>query len=190
MKIIKETLGFTWEVVKIAVIAAVIVIPIRYFIFQPFVVKGASMQPNFFDKDYLIVDEISYRFRPPERGEVIIFNYPQNPSQRFIKRIIGLPGETVEISNGKIVIFKDDYYWILDETNYIPESLLKDTEIFLNEGEYFVLGDNREHSFDSEDWGALPKDYIIGRVILRALPFDSLTKIEIPNYLLIKFVNP
>ncbi|KPJ56786.1 hypothetical protein AMJ49_03890 [Parcubacteria bacterium DG_74_2] len=191
MKIIKETLAFIWEVVKIAIIAAIIVIPIRYFIFQPFIVKGASMEPSFFDRDYLVVDEISYRFHPPQRGEVIVFKYPQNPSQRFIKRIIGLPGETVEISEGRIIISKDGYSWILDETDYVPESflLLKSIKVSLEKDEYFVLGDNRGHSFDSEDWGALPEDYIIGRVVFRALPFTSLAKIEAPNYLLIKFIN-
>ncbi len=184
MKAIKDTLHFIWEVAKIAIIAALIVIPIRYFIFQPFVVKGASMEPNFFDRDYLIIDEISYRFSSPERGEVVVFRYPKNPSQRFIKRIIGLPGETITISQGKIVISENNDYWILDETEYIPESFfaLKDLEISLNKNEYFVLGDNRPHSFDSEDWGVLPGDNIIGRVIFRAWPVTAFAKIEAPAY--------
>jgi len=189
--IIKETLLFVWEVLKIALIAVAIVIPIRYFIFQPFVVKGASMEPNFFNSDYLIVDEISYRFRPPERGEVVVFRYPGNPSQRFIKRIIGLPGETIKINQGRILISKNGQSWILDETSYLSETFLplKNLELSLKQDEYFVLGDNRAHSFDSEDWGPLPRNYIIGRVVFRALPFTSLAKIEIPRYSLIRVIN-
>src|SRR3989338_348946 len=104
----KNALVFIWEVVKIAVIALAIVIPIRYFLFQPFFVKGQSMDPNFGDGDYLIIDEITYRFRNPQRGEVVVFNYPEDPSQRFIKRVIGLSGETIEIKDGKISIYKDE----------------------------------------------------------------------------------
>ena len=97
----KKLLSFIWEIIKIVIIALAIVVPIRYFLFQPFFVKGESMEPNFQNGDYLIVDELSYRLREPERGEVIVFKYPRNISQRYIKRIIGLPGEAVEIKDGK-----------------------------------------------------------------------------------------
>ncbi len=175
MKIIKETILFAWEVFKIAVIAAVIVLPIRYFVFQPFVVKGSSMEKSFHGNDYLIVDEISYRFSPPQRGDVIVFKYPKNPSQRFIKRIVGLPGETVEIKGNEVMISKDDYSWTLEESSYAYESPmpLRSIKVSLGEDEYFVLGDNRGNSYDSEDWGPLLKDYIIGRVIFRAWPAIS-----------------
>ena len=96
---------FCWEVAKIIIVAAVIVIPIRYFLFQPFFVRGQSMDPNFENGDYLIIDEISYRFRAPERGEVIVFKYPEDPSNRFIKRIVGLPGEIVEVRENQVVIW-------------------------------------------------------------------------------------
>ena len=101
----QKFLSFTWELIKIAIIAFVIVAPIRYFLFQPFIVSGASMAPNFATGDYLIVDEISYRLSAPQRGDVIVFNagfIPGYSGQRFIKRVIGLPGETVDITNGKL----------------------------------------------------------------------------------------
>ncbi len=174
---------FVWEVAKIIIIAAVIVIPIRYFLFQPFFVRGQSMDPNFENGDYLIIDEITYRFKAPERGEVIVFKSPQNPSQRFIKRIIGLPGETIEIKDGEIVIYKDGQYKVLDESNYLPDLLTGgDMQITLAEDEYFVLGDNRSFSFDSRRFGVLPEENIIGRVIFRAWPFVDAAKFEAPIY--------
>ncbi len=180
----KNFLSFIWEIVKIVVIALAIVIPIRYFLFQPFFVKGQSMEPNFENGDYLIVDEISYKLRSPQRGEVIVFKYPQNPSQRFIKRIIGLPGETVEIKNGKIEIFKNGQPQVLNEENYISSFIYTsgDVQAVLGSNEYFVLGDNRDFSFDSRRFGSLPTENIIGRVIIRAWPFDSLSKIGVPSY--------
>jgi signal peptidase I len=83
-----------WEFLKIVIVSLLIILPIRYFIIQPFYVKGASMEPNFHDREYLIIDEISYRFNEPQRGQVIVFRYPNNPQEYFIKRVIGLPGDT------------------------------------------------------------------------------------------------
>ena len=184
MKIIGGVLSFIWEISKIVIIALLIVIPIRYFIFQPFFVKGQSMEPNFQNSDYLIIDEISYRFLEPERGEVIVFKYPNNLSQRYIKRIVGLPGETVEVREGKVIILADDQSWILNESIYLSQSIQTpgDIRISLEENEYFVLGDNRTASFDSRKWGALPREDIIGKVIFRAWPMSALAKIEMPEY--------
>ena len=180
----RQTLLFFWEVIKIVLLALLIVIPIRYFIFQPFIVKGSSMEPNFQQGDYLIVDEISYRFKQPQRGEVIVFRYPQDPSQRFIKRIIGLPGETVKIINGKIIISsegKEEQF--LDESAYLSrQSYFDNITIRLNKNEYFVLGDNRPASFDSRKWGPLPSNYIIGRVALRIWLPDVMARISTPSY--------
>src|SRR3990167_3725877 len=92
---------FFLELVKIALLALVTILLIRYYLFKPFYVKGASMEPTFYEKEYLIIDEITYRFREPERGEVIVFRYPENPKEYFLKRIIGLPGETIKITEGK-----------------------------------------------------------------------------------------
>ncbi len=173
-------LGFAWEVIKVIIIAAVIVIPIRYFLFQPFFVRGQSMDPNFANGDYLIIDEITYRFRGPERGEVIVFRYPQDPSNRFIKRVIGLPGEEIKIKDGEITIDGGD---ILDE-KYLPDDLTTsgDIHIILENNEYFVLGDNRPYSFDSRRFGPLLEEFIIGRVYLRAWPFGSISKFGAPAY--------
>ena len=176
--------SFVLDVVKIVVIALVVVIPIRYFLFQPFFVRGQSMEPNFENGDYLIVDELSYRLREPQRGEVIVFKYPGNLSQRYIKRIIGLPGETIDIKEGEIVISSQGKKYVLDESRYLPPDFktLGTDLITLGQDEYFVLGDNRLFSSDSRRWGPLPREDIIGRVFLRILPFAALAKIEAPQY--------
>src|SRR5688500_16485157 len=88
---------FFWEIVKILILAVIIIVPIRYFLIQPFFVRGASMEPNFYDGEYLVIDELSYRWRDPKRGEVIVFRYPNNHAQFFIKRIVGVPGDTVRL---------------------------------------------------------------------------------------------
>ncbi|HJN62231.1 MAG TPA: signal peptidase I [Candidatus Parcubacteria bacterium] len=180
---IKDTLLFIWEIAKVVAIALLIVVPIRYFIFQPFLVSGQSMEPNFSNGDYLIIDEISYRFQSPKRGEVIVFKYPDDPSQRYIKRIVGLPGETIEIKDGTIIIYNRERNQILNELSYLSSLQTPgDILIALDYNEYFVLGDNRFASSDSRRWGPLPKEDIIGRVFLRAWPFVALAKIEVPSY--------
>lgn len=172
----KYWLNFTWEILKIVIISLAIIIPIRYFLIQPFFVNGASMDPNFLDSDYLIIDEISYRFNEPQRGDVIIFRYPLDPSQFFIKRVIGLPEEIVRIEDGKIFIYSQDTpdeRVILDESEYLEDSYTPgNLEITLEENKYFVLGDNRKASSDSRKWGALDGRYIIGRAWIRAWPVD------------------
>ncbi len=175
---------FIWEVSKIAILSLLIVIPIRYFIFQPFFVSGQSMEPNFYNKDYLIVDEISYRVAEPERGDVIIFKYPKNPSERYIKRIIGLPDETVEIKNNEIIIKSGSELIILDETIYFSEPVETSGNLSVSLGidEYFVLGDNRQNSFDSRRWGAVPRKNIIGKVFLKVWPFTDFTKFKPLTY--------
>ncbi|MBI2042669.1 MAG: signal peptidase I [Candidatus Nealsonbacteria bacterium] len=175
----KNFLIFIWEVSKIVVVALLIVVPIRYFIFQPFFVRGQSMEPSFFTGDYLIIDELSYHLRSPERGETIVFKYPNNPSQKYIKRIIGLPGETIQIEGGQIIIYKDGIAETLNESSYLADFIetAGAVRVSLSQDEYFVLGDNRAVSSDSRRWGAVPEDNIIGRVFLRAWPFTALAKI-------------
>ncbi len=177
----RKYFGFVWELVKIVLIALVIVLPIRYFLFQPFIVKGDSMVPNFHSGDYLIVDEISYRLADPQRGDVIVFNYPKDTRERFIKRVIGLPGETVIVAGGQVKIIKDNQTTVLDET-YLPADLKTygDTNITLSQGEYFVMGDNREYSFDSRAWGVVPRKDIIGRAFMRVFPLAALS--QIPHF--------
>jgi signal peptidase I len=141
-----ETRGSIWEFVKFVLIAILIVIPVRIWIAQPFIVSGASMQPTFENGDYLIVDEFSYHFRKPRAGEVVIFRYPLDPSKFFIKRIEVVGEDTVEIEGRRIELEKE---------------------------EYFVLGDNRQASSDSRRWGPVPEDLIIGRAFLRLWPFKD-----------------
>ncbi len=166
-----KALSFFWEIIKIFLIALLIVIPIREFVFQPFFVRGQSMEPNFHDFDYLIVNEISYRFHGPQRGDVIVFRNPNNLNQRFIKRVIGLPNETVIIKNGQVIIQKNDHSFILEEP-YLPKGTKTpgSLEVHLKDDEYFVLGDNRASSLDSRFFGPVSGNLIIGKAAFRIWP--------------------
>lgn len=169
-----------WELLKVVVVSLAIVIPIRYFIFQPFSVLGQSMEPNFNNKDYLIIDEISFRFRAPERGEVLVFKYPYDTKEYYIKRLIGLPGERVKISDNTITIFnaanpdgfKLSEPYLAEGTRTIVFDNIYDVTLKANE--YFLLGDNRENSSDSRIFGPVDKSYLIGRVWLRGWPVSRL----------------
>lgn len=182
----QEALAFVWETIKVVVISLAIIVPIRYFLVQPFFVKGASMEPTFEDGNYILIDEISYRFDNPERGDIIVFRYPQDRSQFFIKRVIGLPGETVKIQENQITIFnsQNPKGITLDEKSYLP--LTEVTEgsynIKLDNNEYYVLGDNRQHSSDSRYWGPVNRTLITGRVFFRAYPLQKIGSFPEPNY--------
>ncbi|HPD07682.1 signal peptidase I [Patescibacteria group bacterium] len=175
------------EIVKIVIISAAIVIPIRLFIVCPFYVQGASMEPNFYDKEYLLVDEISYRFREPQRGDVVVFRYPEDPREYFIKRIIGLPGETLKIENGGVyVLDKSNNSWTKLSESYLSSSnetsAFETKQITVGPDEFFVLGDNREHSRDSRYFGPVNRRYLIGRVIFRGFPLKRLQFFKAPTY--------
>lgn len=174
---------FIAEIVQIAVLALAIILPVRYFLIQPFVVKGASMEPNFFDSEYLIIDELTFRFRNPERGEIVVFQPPQHEDQYYIKRVIGLPGETVEVRNGLITIYNEEYPngFTLEES-YISEVTEGRDRRTLGADEYYLLGDNRDASLDSRYFGAVNIDEFIGRVWVRGLPFDRVSTFDIPTY--------
>jgi len=169
--------SFWKEIVKFTFITLIIVIPFRLYVAQPFIVSGASMDPTFADGEYLIVDQISKRLEAPGRESVIIFRYPKDTSKFFIKRIIGLPGETVKINDGVITILNEEYPegLILNEP-YVARQNMKseDFTIVLGDSEYFVLGDNRLGSFDSRSWGPVPENLIVGRPIVRLLPMTRL----------------
>jgi len=164
-----------WELVRFAIIAVAIVIPIRIFIAQPFIVSGSSMFPTFQDGQYLIVDEISYKLTDPQRDDVVIFRYPNDTTKFFIKRIIGLPGETVDINGSEVTItnkehpegFKIDQPFVENKAN-------NDTHFELKNNEYFVMGDNRTASSDSRYWGAVPKKLLVGRAFIRLLPINKI----------------
>ncbi|MBI3255721.1 MAG: signal peptidase I [Candidatus Andersenbacteria bacterium] len=176
---------FFWELLKAFLVAIIIIVPIRYFLVQPFFVRGASMEPTFNDGQYLIIDQLSYRFRQPARGEVVVFHYPNRPSQFFIKRVIGLPHETVRIEGGQVIIKNTRHPEgvILNETAYLPADLRTggQLETELGDDDYFVLGDNRPASSDSRSWGLLKEKEIVGRVWVRAFPFDALTIFAAPQ---------
>ncbi len=167
-----------FEVVKVVLISLAIILPIRLFLVQPFYVEGASMEPNFYDKEYLIIDEISYRFNEPQRGEVVIFKNPKNTKIYFIKRVIGLPGETVEVIDGKIKInnkeVEEDYIEFSSSQSHEPVALAND--------QYYLMGDNRANSYDSRVIGPVNKKYIIGRVWFRGWPFNRINTFNLPEY--------
>lgn len=142
----KNRWHFFWELIEFIIIVLAIIVPIRLFVAQPFIVNGASMEPTFQNGNYLIVDEISYQFKDPQVGEVIVFRYPLNPSQFFIKRVIGTPNQTIEVE-GKTIKLGDE--------------------------EYYVLGDNRGASSDSRVWGTVAEKLITGRALLRLWPIDE-----------------
>ncbi len=171
----KEPHAFT-EIVQFALIALIIVVPVRWFVAQPFIVSGASMEDTFHSGEYLIVDQLSYHLSEPEAGDVIVFRYPRNPSTFFIKRIIGEPGDTVTIDGNVVTITNAEHPngLILDEpyiNDMAPNTFLTET---LGEREYFVMGDNRDHSSDSRVWGVLQRENIIGRAYVRLFPFTEI----------------
>ncbi len=175
----KEKTGtkyFLWEVVKFALLSLIIVAPIRLFIASPFIVSGASMEPTLDTGHYLIIDQISYRFENPARGDVIVFRYPNDPSKFFIKRIIGLPGETVNIVNGAVsIVNTESPGGILLSEPYVAFPKYDTLSATLGDNEYFVLGDNRKDSSDSRVWGTLPGEYITGRALVRLFPITMVS---------------
>lgn len=182
----KSSAAFLFEIIKVVAISLAIILPVRYFLIQPFYVRGASMEPNFQDHEYLIIDEISYRFREPHRGEVIVLRDPR-ASQYLIKRIVALPGETIDTEAGHISIKNEEHPRgiELDESMYLDDSVqTSGTESSVNLGpdEYFVAGDNRPSSLDSRIFGPILKEDIVGRAWIRAWPPERLTIFEDITY--------
>lgn len=185
----RQLLVSALEVLEVAVVALVAVFLIRTFLIQPFLVSGASMAPTFENGDYLLVDELTYHLRQPERGEVIVFRYPNDESTYFIKRVIGLPGEKVRLAEGRVEIFNQDHPQgeFLSES-YLPADLKTvvrsggQSAFDLGANEYLVLGDNRSYSFDSRDWGILRSKEVVGLVRLRLWPPTGMTVFASPNY--------
>jgi signal peptidase I len=149
---------------------------IRFFVAAPYVVSGASMEPNFEDWHYLIVDRISYDFGSPQRGDVIVLDLPQDTKRALIKRVIGLPGETVILSGQSVTIVNAEHPqgFTLAEPYLDPANLTgsNNLRVTLANDQFFVLGDNRRVSADSRLWGTLPRKDIVGRVFLRLYPFS------------------
>ena len=169
--------SFIWDLLKILILALVIIVPLRVFVAEPFIVSGSSMVPNFHNNEYLIIDKVEYRLHPAQRYDVIVFKYPKDTSQYFIKRIIGLPGEKVKIEQGHVVIFNQENPdgFVVKEP-YLPNQNVtfgSDASVTLGDGEYFVLGDNRLASSDSRVWGILPVNDFVGKVWVRVFPLNK-----------------
>jgi signal peptidase I len=177
--------SFLWELARVVIIAFIIMLVFRFFVAEPFIVSGASMVPNFHNKEYLIISKIQYRFHEPERGDVVVFKYPKDPSQYFIKRIIGLPGEKVQLQEGRLRIFNANHPegFVLQEP-YLPagtQTLGHEGTFTLEKDEFYVLGDNRDQSSDSRVWGVLPKYDLVGRAWLRVFPLPQFGIIDHPD---------
>jgi len=173
------------EVVKVVAIVFLSAIIIRTFVFQPFVVEGSSMERTFHNGEYLFIEKVSYKVKTPKRGDVVVFRYPRDIRYNYIKRIVGLPGETVQIKQGNVYINGNQ----LSE-EYIPatQATLVDNnpdlnyEVTLEDDQFFVLGDNRDHSSDSREWGPLDRKFIIGRSALVLYPQSNFRAVASPNY--------
>lgn len=170
--------NFFKEIIKFTVIALLIVVPIRTYVAQPFIVSGPSMDPTFNSGQYIIVDQLSYHFNVPKRDDVVIFRYPRDPKTYYIKRIIGLPGETLAVDTGKVKIINKENPkgFIMIDTFVAGNHKTSETfNITLGPTEYFVMGDNRAESSDSRMWGPLDKKFIVGRPFVRLLPFNKIS---------------
>lgn len=167
------------SLVYYVVVALAFALFVRFFIAAPYMVSGASMEPTFYNLHYLIVDRVTYKLENPSRGDVIVFDLPENPSKSLIKRVIGLPGETVIVKKGVVTIQNDTQPkgFVLEEPYIDPKNLssMGDTRVTLEEDQYFVMGDNRAVSADSRIWGPLPRENIVGRVLVRLYPFNGIS---------------
>ena len=164
-----------WELVRFGIIALVIVVPIRVLVAEPFIVSGSSMFPTFENGDYLIVDKLSYKLAEPKRDDVVVFKYPLDPNKYFIKRIIGLPNETIDIEGSKITITnKEHENGFTLEQPFIKSAASNNLHFELKDDEYFVMGDNRNASSDSRYWGPVKRELLSGRAFLRLLPLDKI----------------
>ena len=182
---LKRLGAFFLDVLEIVVFAIAFFLFLYLLVFQPHKIKGASMEPNFHDGQYLLTDKVTYRIREPKRGDVIVFKAPGLEGEEFIKRIIGIPSEKISIKESKVYLNNK-----LLEEEYLPSDRLSVGSLFLNEGEtltvpedqYFVMGDNRQHSSDSRSWGFVPKDDISGRAWFIYWPINTIGTVEAVSY--------
>lgn len=177
-------LASLFEFIKTVAIIVLIAFFVRFYLVQPFVVEGSSMEPNFHNGEYLLVDKLTYRFRAPRRGDVIVFHPPSAPNLNYIKRIIALPNEQIEIRNGEIFVngAKLTESYIPEEETLVRDSQAANVAQKLGPEQYFVLGDNRSHSSDSREWGNMPRTNIIGRAWLIVFPIRHFGLVFEPNY--------
>lgn len=177
-KIVQPKENFFKEIVKFTIIALIVVVPIRAYVAQPFIVSGPSMDPTFDTGQYLIVDQLTYHFKDPQRLDVIVFRFPGDPKVFYIKRIIGLPGDILSVADGKVTVIntQNPQGFAVDDSYVIASHKTSESfKITLGPSEYFVMGDNRGESSDSRTWGPLDTKYIVGRPLLRLLPFNKVS---------------
>ncbi|MEK7464397.1 MAG: signal peptidase I [Patescibacteria group bacterium] len=178
----RKLLWSFFEIIETFAIAIVAVFLVRSFVAQPFLVSGASMEPNFHNGNYLLIDELTYRFREPERGEIVVFRYPGDHRSFYIKRIIGLPKERVLIDNGEVSVFDKGKGIVLNEPYTLVKKTASHTDMVLDSDQYFVMGDNRNFSFDSRSWGPVSSEELIGLVRLRLWPINKVMAFTAPAY--------
>lgn len=174
-----------WEIGRLLLIVFIVAVMIRVFVFQPFAVEGSSMEPNFHHGEYLLITKLPYRFGEPNRGDVVVFRYPRDPRVNYIKRIIGLPGETLRIQKGRIYIndkLLEENYLVVSTDTVVDGDPDMVYEVELGKNQYFVMGDNRSHSSDSRVWGPLERRFIIGKSSLVLYPQSSFRAIASPQY--------
>ncbi len=157
------------DFIEIFLLFLLVFLPIRFFLFEPFLVRGESMEPNFHNLDYLIIDKLTYRVKDPQRGDVVVFHPPFDQRIYYIKRIVGLPGERIVIESSQITIFNKEnpQGFVLKEAYVRNHYTVGKIDVNLDKDEYFVLGDNREASYDSRKWGPLKRKNIIGKVLIQ-----------------------
>ena len=178
--ILQRIANFLGSLIETFVMAMAIFVIVYFFLVQPHQVTGNSMLPNFDDGEYILTDKVSYHLHPPKRGDVIVFKAPKNQQKDFIKRIIGLPGEKIKLEKGSVFINgeKLQEVYLPSNTVTLPKSLMiEGQDVLVPLNEYFVLGDNRQHSSDSRDWGTVPRSSIIGKAWLRYWPIRKISLI-------------
>jgi signal peptidase I len=182
---IKRLSAFFLDILEVVVFAIAIFLFIYLLVLQPHKIKGSSMDPSFIDGEFLLTDKVTYRFREPQRGDVVVFEAPGTNGDEFIKRILALPGEEIALSDGKVYINDS----LLNEP-YLEETVKTNGSSFLDEGQeivippdfYFVMGDNRGASSDSRTWGFIEKSAITGRAWLVYWPPTKMGIIEKFSY--------
>jgi signal peptidase I len=179
-------LYFLWDLIKTALIVALIAFIIRWFLIEPFIVQGSSMEPNFHNYDYLLIEKVSDEFKQGyQRGAVVVFHPPGEKNQNYIKRIIGLPGEEVFIRDNKVVIQNqiNPKGFTLDEPYLDPEEITQgEHSIQLEDNQYYLLGDNRDNSKDSRTFGPVNENQIIGKACLKLVSTTGAEIIDTPDY--------
>ena len=193
LKLLRGIITFFFEIAETAILAILIFLALYLFLVRPHQIRGDSMLPNFHNGEYLLTEMVSYNLlkKEPQRGEVVVFRSPEQPNLDFIKRIIALPGEEIKLQNGRVFIINDaNPEGFLLEEDYLEEGTATEGRRTIDDGEvfsvgdgYVVLGDNRERSSDSREWGIIKKENIIGKVWLRYWPPEAVALIKPAFYI-------